>query len=106
VLLHINEQDDSWILILAYRNRTALLQKPVRVAVIGKYLGQLLAVLAILMLLPLLVSLVFNEFEFTVCFVVVEILLLSAGLQTNEGLVISALVLVYPARWINKGFNG
>ncbi|MCP5251817.1 MAG: TrkH family potassium uptake protein [Burkholderiales bacterium] len=88
---------------MSHRNRTALLQKPVRIAVIGKYLGQLLTVLAILMLLPLLVSLVFSEFEFTVRFVIVEILLLSiglplmridapAGLQTNEGLVISALV--------------
>ena len=88
---------------MSHRNKTALLQKSVRIAVIGKYLGQLLTVLAILMLLPLLVSLVFNEFEFTVRFIIVEILLLSiglplmridapAGLQTNEGLVISALV--------------
>nr|HQU62955.1 potassium transporter TrkG [Nitrosomonas sp.] len=88
---------------MSHRNRTALLQKPVRIAVIGKYLGQLLTVLAILMLLPLLVSLVFSEFEFTIRFIIVEILLLSiglplmpidapAGLQTNEGLVISALV--------------
>jgi len=95
----------SWILILSHKNKTALLQKPVQVAVIGKYLGQLLTMLAILMLLPLLVSLVLSEFEFTVRFVIVEFLLLSAGLplmrtnvpaglQTNEGLVISALVFI------------
>jgi trk/ktr system potassium uptake protein len=81
------------------------LQKPVRTEVVGKYLGQLLTVLAVLMLLPLLVSLFLSEFEFIVHFVIVEILLLSAGLplmrinapaglQTNEGLVISALVFI------------
>jgi len=90
---------------LQHKDKTVLLQKSVRIAVIGKYLGQLLIVLAILTLLPLLVSLVFKEYEFTIRYVIVEFILFSAGvmlmrinapanLRTNEGLVISALVFI------------
>ena len=107
---------------MQHKDKTILLQKSVRIAVIGKYLGQLLLVLAILTLLPLLVSLVFKEYEFTVRYIIVELILLSAGLllmrisapaslQTNEGLVISALVFIFsplvmtiPVMGIGLGF--
>ncbi|MDR4514959.1 TrkH family potassium uptake protein [Nitrosomonas sp.] len=84
-------------------DRTALLQKPVRLRVVGKYLGQLLLVMAVLSFVPLTASLIFTEYDLSLRFIIVEIILLTAGLplvrisastdiQTSEGLVITGLI--------------
>lgn len=86
-------------------NKTIILQKPIRLKIIGKYLGQLLVVQALLTLLPLAVSLFFSEYGITIRYVIVEIILLISGLslsrisapaniQTNEGLVITGLIFI------------
>jgi len=86
-------------------DKLTLLQQPVRLRIIGKYLGQLLVVLALLTILPLVVSLFFMEYDFSFRYVIVEVILLTAGLslsrinapaniQTNEGLVITGLIFI------------
>ncbi|SER72414.1 trk system potassium uptake protein TrkH [Nitrosomonas sp. Nm51] len=86
-------------------DHTALLQKPVRLGVVGKYLGQLLLVMAVLAIIPLAASLIFMEYHLTLRYIIVEIILLTTGLplmrisastdiQTNEGLVITGLIFI------------
>ena len=90
---------------MPHTDNITILQKPVRLRVIGKYLGQLLIVLAYLTLIPLAASLYFMEYSFTIRYAITEIILLIAGLplsrinasaniQTNEGLVITGLIFV------------
>ncbi|SEM79201.1 TrkH family potassium uptake protein [Nitrosomonas marina] len=86
-------------------DNTTLLQKSVRFPVIGKYLGQLLVILAALSIVPLAFSLLFMEYDFTVRFMIVEAILLATGLplmrinasaniQTNEGLVVTGFIFI------------
>lgn len=90
---------------MLYDEKLALLQKPIRLEVIGKYLGQLLIILALLIILPLVVSLLYMEYDFTIRYVVVECILFALGLllirintpaaiQTNEGLAITSLIFI------------
>lgn len=86
-------------------DKLIILQKPIRRQVIGKYLGQLLVVQALLTLVPLAASLLFMEYSITIRYAIVETILLVCGLpmsrinaptniQTNEGLVITGLIFV------------
>ncbi|MDR4516312.1 MAG: TrkH family potassium uptake protein [Nitrosomonas sp.] len=90
---------------MLHTDNITILQKPVRLSIIGKYLGQLLIVLAYLTLIPLAASLYFMEYNFTVRYAITEIILLIAGLplsrinataniQNNEGLVITGLIFI------------
>jgi trk system potassium uptake protein TrkH len=82
------------------------LKYAVRPVSILKYLGQLCCVLALMTIVPLVVSLLFGDYRVSVRYVivVVAILALSAGLirlpatkrlQTNEAMVISALIFIF-----------
>lgn len=77
----------------------------VRLPVLAKYLGQLAAVLSVLILVPLLVSLYFAEYFLTVRYAVLVVLLaglgfplsrlrVSGSIQTNEALVITGLAFI------------
>jgi len=77
----------------------------VRPRVVAKYLGQLALMLALLVLAPLLVSVFYGEYFYTLRYLVVIVLLLVVGvpalrlaepddIQTNESLVITALAFV------------
>ena len=85
-----------------------------RPRVVAKYLGQLMIMLALLTLAPLIVSLIFGEYEASARLAVIIAIMLAAGIpgarltpplqiQTNEALVvvagtflISAALLTYP----------
>ena len=90
---------------MAFDERTAVISYAVRGSVIGKYLGQLGLMVALLCLPPLLVSLIYAEYAFTTRFVGLIALLLVVGLplarrpatphlQRNEALSVTALAFV------------
>ena len=90
---------------MAFDERITTISYAVRVPVIAKYIGQLGLMLALLTLPPFIVSLLFNEYDFSIRFLAVIVVLCIAGiplarlpapdhLQTNEGLVITALAFV------------
>lgn len=85
--------------------RIAAISYAVRVPVIAKYVGQIGLMLALLTLPPLFISLLFSEYEFSIRFIAIIVLLCIVGapvarlpapghLQANEGLVITALAFV------------
>lgn len=90
---------------MAFDERIATVSYAARGRVIAKYLGQIGLMLALLCLPPLLVSLYFAEYAFSIRFLIVIIVLLLAGIplarltappqiQANEGLSITALAFV------------
>lgn len=90
---------------MAFDERITTISYAVRVPVVAKYIGQIGLMLALLTLPPLIVSLLFTEYDFSIRFIAVIVLLCVVGvplahlpapdhLQTNEGLVITALAFV------------
>lgn len=90
---------------MLHDEKLAILQKPVRLEIVGKYLGQLLVILGLFTIPPLVVSLLYMEYNFTFRFVIVVVILLALGwplmkintfanIQTNEGLVITGLIFI------------
>ena len=86
-------------------NRQSTLSYAVRLPVIAKYIGQLLIVHVILILAPLIVSLLYSEYEVSLRYFVVILIVLTLALpttriqapeqiQANEALVIVALAFV------------
>ena len=86
-------------------NRQSTLSYAVRLSVITKYIGQLLIVHAILILAPLIVSLMFAEYDASIRYFFVILIILTLALpttriqtpeqiQANEALVIVALAFV------------
>ncbi len=98
------------------------LRYAVRFRVLCKYFGQLCLVLAVLTLLPLVVSLLFEDWQFAVRYAVVVCVLTGLGaatarlhapasMQANEGMVLGALmflftplVMTYPMMSSGLGF--
>jgi trk system potassium uptake protein TrkH len=78
----------------------------IRLPVVGKFFGQLNLALAALTLVPLLVSVFYTEFDVTVRYLIIIVVLLLLGiplarlekpthLQINEGLAISAFIFIF-----------
>lgn len=98
-------------------HKLAPLQKTIRIDVVAKYTGQLLLALACLTLVPSMVSLYFHEFDLTIRYLIVEVILVGAGLvlarldtpvdiQTNEGMVITSLIFIITALMMTIPFTG
>jgi trk system potassium uptake protein TrkH len=90
---------------MAFDERITPISYAVRLPVVAKYIGQIGLMLVLLTLPPLIVSLLFSEYDFSFRFLVVIAVLGIAGiplarlpepdhLQANEGLVITALAFV------------
>lgn len=96
------------------------LQRPVRMGVLGRYLGQLCLAMCALAVPPLAVSLWFSDFAISIRYVSVILILLLLGLvsrrlpepplvQTNEALVVvslafvlSALLMSFPMQCVDR----
>ena len=90
---------------MALDERITAVSYAVRIAVVAKYLGQIGLVLALLTVPPLIVSLLYGEYGFSVRYLAVITVLVAVGLplarlpspariRINEGLVITALAFI------------
>ena len=90
---------------MAFNDHIAPISYAVRLPVIAKYTGQIALVSALLCGPPMIVSLLFAEYDFSVRYLIITVLLGAAGgflarlpvpahIQVNEGLVITALSFV------------
>lgn len=98
-------------------HKLAPLQRVVRIDVIAKYSGQLLVVLGCLTLVPCLVSLYFSDFDSTLRYLLIELMLFLGGallsrldapadIQANEGLVITSLMFIIAPLIMTIAFSG
>lgn len=97
--------------------KLAPLQRTARIEVVAKFTGQLLGVLGWLILIPTLVSLYFHDFEITLRYLIVELILFACGfvfsrldtptdIQINEGLVITSLIFILTPLMVTIPFTG
>lgn len=98
-------------------HKLAPLQRTIRINVVAKYIGQLLVVLGCLTIMPCLVSLYFRDFDVTIRYLVVELILFGCGvvfsrldtptdIQTNEGMVITSLIFIVTPLIMTIPFTG
>lgn len=98
-------------------HKLAPLQRTIRINVVAKYTGQLMVVLGCLTFVPSLVSLYFHDFDITIRYLVVELILFTCGLvfsrldtptdiQTNEGMVITSLIFIITPLIMTIPFSG